>query len=114
MPPLPAPHSGDPAASATAIAATSQRLDLAISTSAPTRVRVVADGRVLLDSRLPSGATRHLAAKNQFTVSATHPSAVLLDMNGQPMPPLTSAGPSGTMVLSQKDLRQAPSGNAQR
>jgi cytoskeleton protein RodZ len=114
MPPLPAPHSGDPAASATAIAATSQRLDLAISTSAPTRVRVVADGRVLLDSRLPSGATRHLAAKNQFTVSATHPAAVLLDMNGQPMPPLTSAGPSGTMVLSQKDLRQAPSGNAQR
>ncbi len=91
-----------------------QRLDLAISTSAPTRVRVVADGRVILDTRLPSGANRHLSAKNQFNVSATRPAAVLLEMNGQAMPPLTSAGPSGTMVLSQKDLRQAPSGNAQR
>ena len=82
--------------------------------SAQTRVRVVADGRVVLDLRLPSGATRHFSAKNQFTVSASHPAAVLLEMNGQAMPPLTSAGPSGTMVLSQKDLRQAPSGNAQR
>jgi len=117
------PSAGDPAANAPAAAAAaaassappaSQRLNLAISTSASTRVRVVADSRVLLDSRLPSGATRHLSAKNQFNISATHPAAVLLEMNGQAMPPLTSVGPSGTMVLSQKDLRQAPSGNAQR
>ena len=115
------PSASDPAAnSPAATAATSsnppasERLELAISTSAPTRVRVVADGRILLDTRLPSGATRRLSAKNQFAVSATHPAAVLLEMNGQAMPPLTSAGPSGTMVLSQKDLRQAPSGNAQR
>jgi hypothetical protein len=74
----------------------------------------VADGRVVLDSRLPGGATRHLSAKNQFVVSANHPAAVLLEMNGQAMPPLTTIGPSGTLVLSQKDLRQAPSGNAQR
>jgi hypothetical protein len=47
-------------------------------------------------------------------VSAARPDAVLLEMNGQTMPPLTSVGAGGTMVLSQKDLRQAPSGNAQR
>jgi cytoskeleton protein RodZ len=92
----------------------SQRLDLAVSTSGPTRVRVVADGRIVLDSRLPAGETRRLFAKNQFVISAAHPEAVLLEMNGQAMPPLTSAGAGGTMVLSQKDLRQAPSGNAQR
>ena len=91
-----------------------QRLDLAVSTSGQTRVRVVADGRVVLDSRLPAGETRRLFAKNQFVVSAAHPDVVLLELNGQAMPPLTSAGASGTMVLSQKDLRQAPSGNAQR
>ena len=91
-----------------------QRLDLAVSTSAQTRVRVVADGRIVLDSHLPAGETRRLFAKNQFVVSATHPDAVLLEMNGQAMPPLTSVGASGTMVLSQKDLRQAPSGNSQR
>ena len=91
-----------------------QRLDLAVSTSGQTRVRVVADGRIVLDSRLPAGEKRRLFAKNQFVVSAAHPDVVLLELNGQAMPPLTSAGASGTMVLSQKDLRQAPSGNAQR
>ena len=91
-----------------------ERLDLAVSTSGQTRVRVVADGRVVLDSRLPAGEKRRLFAKNQFVVSAAHPSVVLLELNGQAMPPLTSVGASGTMVLSQKDLRQAPSGNAQR
>jgi cytoskeleton protein RodZ len=92
----------------------SQRLDLAVSTSGESRVRVVADGRIVLDSRLPAGETRRLFARNQFVISAAHPDVVLLEMNGQAMPPLTSVGASGTMVLSQKDLRQAPSGNAQR
>jgi cytoskeleton protein RodZ len=116
---LPAPQP-PPAAPATAAASdggvpiTPQRLDLAVSTSGATRVRVVADGRVVLDSRLPAGETRRLFAKTQFVVSAAHPSVVLLELNGQAMPSLNSAVPSGTMVLSQKDLRQAPSGNAQR
>jgi cytoskeleton protein RodZ len=90
-----------------------KRLDLSVSTSDVTRVRVVADGRVVLDARLPAGETRHLSARNQFVVSAAHPSAVLLDLNGQAMPQLGSGGASGTIVLSQKDLRQAPVGNSQ-
>jgi cytoskeleton protein RodZ len=107
------PTSTAPPASDSSSAAP-QRLDLAVSTSGQTRVRVVADGRVVLDSHLPAGETRRLFARNQFVVSAARPDAVLLEMNGQTMPPLTSVGAGGTMVLSQKDLRQAPSGNAQR
>jgi cytoskeletal protein RodZ len=89
------------------------RLDLSVSTSDVTRVRVVADGRVVLDARLPAFETRHFSARNQFVVSAAHPSAVLLELNGQAMPQLGSGGASGTIVLSQKNLRQAPSGNSQ-
>jgi cytoskeleton protein RodZ len=110
----------DPAASPNSLAASSAsdvptlaRLDLSVSTSAITRVRVVADGRVVLDARLPAGETRHLSARNQFVVSATRPSAVLLELNGQTMPGPGSGRSSGTIVLSQKDLRQAPSGNSQ-
>lgn len=103
--PAPGPSAGAPAAP--------QRLDLSISTSAVTRVRVVGDGRILLDARLPAGETRRLFARNQFVVSASQPSAVLLELNGQAMPQLGSNGASGTMVLSQKDVRQAPSGNSQ-
>jgi cytoskeleton protein RodZ len=120
-PALPIPQASDANANPSAVSnpsaasgVTQQHLDLAISTSGQTRVRVVADGRVVLDSRLPAGETRRLSAKNQFVVSAAHPDAVLLEMNGQAMPALSSVGASGTMVLSQKDLRQAPSGHAQR
>jgi len=92
---------------------TAELLALAVSTAAATRVRVVADNRVVLDARLPAGETRHLSARNQFTVSAPRPSVVLLELNGQAMPWHGSGSASGTMVLSQKDLRQAPNGNSQ-
>jgi hypothetical protein len=92
---------------------TPPRLDLSISTSGMTRVRVVADRKVVLDANLPTGEKRHLSARNQFVVSAVRPSAVLLELNGQAMPWPGPGDASGTMVLSQKDLRQAPSGNSQ-
>ena len=88
-------------------------LDLSVSTSAATRVRVMADGKLLLDTELPASETRHFSAKQQFEVTAGDSSAVLLELNGQAMPPLGAPGSSGTMVLSQKDLRQASSGTTQ-
>jgi cytoskeleton protein RodZ len=87
-------------------------LDLSVSASATTRVRIVADGKVLLDTELPAGETRHFSAAHQFEVTAGDSSAVLLELNGQAMPPLGAPGASGTIVLSQKDLRQAPSGTS--
>ena len=80
-------------------------LDLSISTSAATRVRILADDKLLLDSELPAGETRHFSASQQFQVTAGDSSAVLLKLNGKAMRPLGAPGASGTMVLSQKDLR---------
>ena len=88
-------------------------LDLSVSTSAPTRVRILADGKLLLDTELPAGETRHFSANQQFEVTAGDSSAVLLELNGQAMPPLGAPGSSGTMVLSQKDLRPASGGTTQ-
>jgi len=81
-------------------------LDLSVSTSAATRVRVLADDKLLLDTELPAGETRHFSANRQFEVSAGDSSAVLLELNGKAMPPLGAPGASGRMVLSEKDLRQ--------
>jgi len=80
-------------------------LDLSVSTSAATRVRILADNRLLLDTELPAGETRHFSANQQFEVTAGDSSAVLLELNGKAMPPLGAPGASGTIVLSQKDLR---------
>src|SRR5579864_1806285 len=88
-------------------------LDLAVSTSAATRVRIVADGALVIDAELPAGETRHFSANQQFEVTAADSSAVLLELNGRTMPPVGTPGASGTIVLSQKDLRQASGGTPQ-
>jgi cytoskeletal protein RodZ len=88
-------------------------LDLTVSTSAATRVRILADGALLLDAELPAGEARHFSASQQFEVTAADSSAVLLELNGRAMPPVGTPGASGTIVLSQKDLRQAPGGTPQ-
>jgi cytoskeleton protein RodZ len=88
-------------------------LDLSVSTSAATRIRILGDSNLLLDAELSAGQTRHFSATRQFEVTAADSSAVLLELNGQAMPPLGAPGSSGTIVLSQKDLRQASGGNSQ-
>jgi cytoskeleton protein RodZ len=88
-------------------------LELSIATSGSTRVRVMADGKLVLDAELAAGENRHYSAKENFEVSATDSSAVLLELNGQTMPPLGAPGASGKMVLGWKDLRQASGGTTQ-
>jgi cytoskeleton protein RodZ len=106
------PGAADESSPATSGSATTS-LDLSVSTSAATRVRILADGKLLLDVQLPAGETRHFSANQQFEVTAGDSSAVLLELNGQAMPPVGAPGASGTIVLSQKDLRQALGGNTQ-
>ena len=88
-------------------------LELILSTSAATRVRVLADGWLLIDRHLPAGETRRFKAKHHLDVSASDSSAVLLELNGKAMPPLGPPGASGRMVYSHEDLRKGPGGNSQ-
>jgi cytoskeleton protein RodZ len=88
-------------------------LDLSLSTSAATHVRIVGDGALLLDTQLPAGATRHFSGAQRFQVTADDSSAVLLELNGVAMPPIGTPGASGTIVLSQENLRQALGGTPQ-
>ena len=90
---------------ATSGASSAALLNLSVSTSAATRVRILADDKLLLDAELPAGENRHFSANQQFEVTAGDSSAVLLELNGKAMPTLGAPGASGTMVLSQKDLR---------
>jgi cytoskeletal protein RodZ len=55
-------------------------LDLSVSTSAATRVRILADSKLLLDAELPAGETRHFSANQQFDVTAGDSSSVLLEL----------------------------------
>ncbi len=81
-------------------------LDLSVSTSAATRVRILADDKLVFDDELPAGVNRHFPANDHFEITAADSSAVLLELNHQVMRPLGPPGASGTMVLSLKDVRQ--------
>jgi hypothetical protein len=107
------PASGAAQSSDSSIATASVPLDLAVSTSAATRVRILADGKALLDAEIPVGETHHFSATQQFEVTVANSSAVLLELNGRAMPPVGTPGTSGTIVLSQRDLRQASGGTPQ-
>ena len=107
------PATGAAQSSDSAIVTTNVPLDLAVSTSAATRVRILADGKALLDAEIPAGETHHFSAIQQFEVTVADSSAVLLELNGRAMPPVGTPGASGTIVLSQKDLRQASGGTPQ-
>jgi len=99
------PQLGSTSPGSVAQSSSAALLDLSVSTSAATRVRILADNKLLLDAELPAGETRHFSASRQFEVTAGDSSAVLLELNGKAMPPLGAPGSSGTMVLTQKDLR---------
>lgn len=106
-----APSSGapDPSSSYTTSVAPSAKpassLTLSISTSAATRVRILADSVVLFDGEMNVGEHHQFVANDQFEVTAADSSAVLLELNGRAMPPLGMPGASGTIVLSRKNLR---------
>src|SRR5438270_71257 len=80
-------------------------LELTVSATASTHVRVIADDKLLLDAEVYVGDTLSFTAKQQFDVSATNSTAVLLTLNGKAMPPLGSPGTFGRMVFSHKNLR---------
>jgi cytoskeleton protein RodZ len=110
--PLPASNRASlPAANAPAII--ESPLDLSVSTSALTHVRVQADGALVLDNAIRPGENRHFAAKTEFVVSAADSSAVLLELNHEAMPPLGAPGTSGTITLTRHNLRQTYGGNSQ-
>ena len=89
-------------------------LDLLVSASAPTHVRVEADSTVAFDSEMTAEESRHFAAAERFEVTAADTAAVLLELNGQSVPFAGATNSSGTIVLTSNHTRQATGGNTQR
>ncbi len=88
-------------------------MDLLVSVSTATHLLVVADGHVAFYDEVHAGENRHFTANQEFEVTVADSAAVLLELNGQTMPPLGVPGSSGTIKLSHADLRQAIGGNSQ-
>jgi cytoskeletal protein RodZ len=67
---------------------------LMLTVSARTRVKFKADGNLVFDTDVRASENRQFTAFQQFEVPASDSGAVLLDLNGQTVPPLGVPGSS--------------------
>ena len=86
-------------------------LELSVSASTTTHVRVIVDDHVVLDAQVYAGETLHFTAKSQIDVSATNSAALLLQLNGRAMAPLGPPGTFGRMIYTHRDLRKTNGGD---
>ncbi len=85
------------------------KLELSVSTSVASHVRILADNQVQLDGEVQPGDTHHFTAEEQFQITAADGAAVHLELNGRPIQARANVGNSArtsdTIVLGKKDLR---------
>jgi cytoskeleton protein RodZ len=108
----PPPPSSDSAASSKA----PDKLELTVSTSVRSHVRILADDQTLLDADVMPGDIHHFTASQQFQIIAADGAAVHLELNGRPITSRAALGNSSrranTIVLGYKDLRPSHDGTA--
>jgi hypothetical protein len=104
--PADAPKAAEAAAGETAAPAAGETLELKIDVGRPTTVTIIADGKTVLDREMKSGERERFQAKQSFEVRVGNSSAVLLELNGQTVPPLAAPGEAGNITLTHKDLKR--------
>jgi hypothetical protein len=92
------------------------KLELTVSTSVRSHVRILADDQTLLDADVMPGDIHHFTAAQQFQIIAADGAAVHLELNGRPITSRAALGNSSrkanTIVLGYKDLRPSHDGTA--
>jgi cytoskeletal protein RodZ len=110
-PVIPAPPSagseGPAPAPASTVTGAPELLELKVEAGRTTTITIIADGQTLFDGRLRAGEHRTFQAREQLQITAGDPSDVLLELNGQTLPPLGPPGTPATVTLTRADLKPA-------
>lgn len=111
--PIPAAPPGAPSADARkrAVAMVIGSLVLKMEAGKPADVKVVADGKTVFDGHVEPGEVKLFGSDRSIEISASEASALLLELNGQTVPPLGRPGQPGSIKLTQQDLRTAAGGS---
>ncbi len=102
---LPANSGGAASTGAGTGSAQPELLELKVEAGRTTTVTVTADGQVLFDGRLRAGESRRFQAREQLEITVSNPSDVLLELNGQTLPPLGPPGAPATATLTRTDVK---------
>lgn len=108
-----APEQKSPASSATQVApaqppvavAAAKPLELKVQAGGAADVKILADGKIVFDRRVDAGQSQNFTAQDSFEVTSSESSAVLLELNGQSLPPIGKPGEPGSVKLTHKDLQ---------
>ncbi len=82
-------------------------LALKMEAGKPAQVKVVADGKTVFEGPVRANDVMNFGAQATFEVTTSDSSALLLELNGQPVPPIGPPGQLGKITLTQNDLKSA-------
>jgi cytoskeleton protein RodZ len=88
-------------------AVASAPLTLQLEAGKPANVKVVADGNVVFQGSVATNDVKQFHARDKFEVSSSESSALLLELNGQTVPPMGTPGQPGSVTLTRSDLSSA-------
>jgi len=94
---------GTPAAPAT--------LELRIQVAKPAHVQVIADGKIVFSDTVQPNDVSQFDAQDSFEITSSESSALMLELNGQTMPPIAAPGQPGSVTLTRNDLNSATGGS---
>ncbi len=119
-PAAPAPSAPDAGApngtAATSVApsasdAAAAGLALRIQAARPAEVKVIADGKVVFEGAVQVNDVKQFDARDNFEITSSESSALLLELNGQAMPAIGTPGQPGSVTLTRADLNATPGGS---
>ena len=99
---------GNPARAAAGVPPGSEApgaLVLKIEAGKPAQVKILADGKRVFDGAVQANDVQRFRAQQAFEVTASDASALLLELNGQTIPPIGPPGQPGNVTLTRGDLK---------
>jgi transcriptional regulator with XRE-family HTH domain len=108
-------HTRSSAAGATATApatsaASANPLTLSLIASNLADIRVIADGKLVFEGPIKGSETKQFGARDVLEISASDAGSVRLELNGQPVPAMGSAGQPGRVTLTARDVKSSAGG----
>ncbi len=115
-PPLAAPDAGPPAESGAAADApvadpAPDGLSLKLQAGKPADVKIIADGKVVFEGAVQPDDAKRFDARDTIEITSSDSGAVLLELNGQMVPPIGTPGQPGSVTLTRDNLHSAAGGS---
>ena len=85
-------------------------MELKVETGKTTHVTIEADGQRVFGGNIREGDEHSFTAKDKFEVEAKDAGALLLELNGKILAPVSSPGRSGKVTLTRDSLKETAGG----